>query len=124
MYPVRTSGVPVSVSWRPGGSPRSHYDTLAQSEDEYIDIDPDDEQSTLQHALSVALRPPVRPQPASITIWVNGKKHGVTKRFTKGVCRVFAIPFVDGRKHGVEKKYDANGKLQSETTWVRGKRVR
>jgi len=35
---------------------------LAQREDEYLD--PDDEQATLQHALSVALRPPVRPQPA------------------------------------------------------------
>jgi len=35
---------------------------LAEREDEYTD--PDDEQATLQHALSVALRPPVRPQPA------------------------------------------------------------
>ena len=35
---------------------------LAQSEDDYLD--PDDEQATLQHALSVALRPPVRPQPS------------------------------------------------------------
>ena len=37
---------------------------LSHHEDEYIDIDPDDEQATLDHALSVALRPPVRPQPA------------------------------------------------------------
>ena len=35
---------------------------LAQCEDDYLD--PDDEQATLQHALSVALRPPVRPQRA------------------------------------------------------------
>ena len=35
---------------------------LAHHQDEYID--PDDEQATLQHALSVALRPPVRPQRA------------------------------------------------------------
>ncbi|MFH2007990.1 MAG: transposase, partial [bacterium] len=35
---------------------------LAQSEDD--SLDPDDEQATLQHALSVALRPPVRPQRA------------------------------------------------------------
>ncbi len=31
--------------------------------DEHALIDPDDEQATLQHALSTALRPPVRPQP-------------------------------------------------------------
>ena len=31
--------------------------------DEHAFIDPDDEQATLQHALSTALRPPVRPQP-------------------------------------------------------------
>jgi len=37
---------------------------LAHHEDEYIDIGPDDEQATLDHALSVALRPPVRPQRA------------------------------------------------------------
>ncbi len=37
---------------------------LARHEDETIDIDPDDEQATLDHALSVALRPPVRPQRA------------------------------------------------------------
>ncbi len=42
---------------------------LAEHDDDDADvfIDPDDEQSTLQHALSVALRPPVRPvrpQPA------------------------------------------------------------
>jgi hypothetical protein len=35
---------------------------LAQRQDEYTD--PDDELATLQHALSVALRPPVRPQRA------------------------------------------------------------
>lgn len=35
---------------------------LAKHEDDYID--PDDEQATLHHALSVALRPPVRPQRA------------------------------------------------------------
>jgi len=35
---------------------------LAHSEDEYLD--PDDEQATLLHAMSVALRPPVRPQPS------------------------------------------------------------
>jgi len=35
---------------------------LAQRQDEYTD--PDDERATLQHALSVALRPPVRPQRA------------------------------------------------------------
>jgi hypothetical protein len=35
---------------------------LARRQDEYID--PDDELATLQHALSVALRPPVRPQPS------------------------------------------------------------
>jgi len=35
---------------------------LAQRQDDYTD--PDDERATLQHALSVALRPPVRPQRA------------------------------------------------------------
>jgi hypothetical protein len=36
---------------------------LAEREDEYFD--PDDDQATLHHALlSVAVRPPVRPQPA------------------------------------------------------------
>jgi len=34
---------------------------LAERDEEYTD--PDDEQATLQHALSTALRPPVRPQP-------------------------------------------------------------
>jgi hypothetical protein len=35
---------------------------LDHHQDEHTD--PDDEQATLQHALAVALRPPVRPQPA------------------------------------------------------------
>jgi len=54
---------------------------LAENQDEYID--PDDELATLQHALSVALRPPVRPQPA---LPLGGPKQPDHASLQKDLC--------------------------------------
>jgi len=54
---------------------------LAQRQDDYMD--PDDEQATLQHALSVALRPPVRPQRA---LPLGGTEHPEHRPLQEDLC--------------------------------------
>ena len=55
-----------------------------------------------------------------VTSYVNGKKHGIEKKYYESGQLLWEIPFVNGKRHGIWKGYYESGQLLWETPYING----
>lgn len=60
-------------------------------------------------------------EPLSIEQWVNGHQQGITVVYQNGE-RVSEIAYVQGKKHGIERRFRDGDHLIEEISWRRGQR--
>jgi len=56
------------------------------------------------------------------TPFVNGRPHGIEKKYYKNGILQWEISFINGQLHGVSKTYHRDGTLQEESLWIRDKK--
>ena len=57
-----------------------------------------------------------------VASYINGKKHGIEKKYSESGQLRREMPYVNGKRHGIEKVYYESGQLFIEKPYVNGKR--
>lgn len=60
-------------------------------------------------------------EPSTIESWNNNQQHGMTYCFEHGE-RVAEVPYVNGKKHGMERRYRQGNVLVQEVSWESDKK--
>ncbi len=55
-----------------------------------------------------------------ITPYVNGKKHGIEKKFDENGNLIYSVEYQDDKKHGIEKRFCTNGNISSTMEYQNG----